>query len=284
MVSCPYCKANSEVYLRIYSRTYCKCLECDLVFKHLQESYHRTLASYRNDYFSKYSIDQTEGNRDSLFQHILGLIETRAEIGRVLDVGSGCGFFLLAAQKRGWKAKGIEPSLQSVQVSQGQLGLDVFPGSLQDFSDNGTFDVITFINVLEHSAMPWLEIERAYRLLRPGGLIYLRFPNGFLHNNLYRIMYKFRVHKRACKYLVFHQYSFTSGHIRRLLRDYGFSRCITCNSPPTTGDPNMLFPKPKFAECIKLLVHELAEITQKFSRTPLFIGTSLEVTAIKASF
>jgi 2-polyprenyl-3-methyl-5-hydroxy-6-metoxy-1,4-benzoquinol methylase len=258
-------------------------LECDLVFRHLQDSYDRILATYRYDYFSKYSIDQTEGGRDSLFQHILGLIEKRAEIGRVLDVGSGYGFFLLAAQKRGWKAKGIEPSLRSVQVSQNQLGLDVFPGSLQDFRNNGTFDVITFINVLDHSAMPWLEIDRAYRLLRPGGLIYLRFPNGSLHNNLYRIMYRLRIHMRASKYLVFHQYSFTSRYIKRLLRDYGFSRCITYNSPPTQGDPHVLFPKPKFAECIKLLVHEIAEITQKFSRTPLFIGTSLEVTAIKAS-
>lgn len=281
MLSCPYCNADSEVYLSIYSRTYCKCLECDLVFRDLQESYDRTLASYCYDYFSEYSVDQTEGSRDSLFQHILGLIEKRAEIGRVLDVGSGCGFFLLAAQKRGWKVKGIEPSLQSVKVSHGQLGLDVFPGSLQDFSDKGTFDVITFINVLDHSAMPWLEIGRAYRLLRPGGLIYLRFPNGLLHNNLYRIIYRLGIHKRASKYLVFHQYSFTSRYIRRLLSDYGFSRCTSYNSPPTKGDPHRLFPDPAFATYVKRLVYTVARSIETLSLGRLYLGSSLDVTAVK---
>ena len=81
------------------------------------------MAHYRNDYFGRYSADQMCGKRDRLFGNILGLIEKGRDAGRLLDIGAGCGFFLESAQKRGWKVKGIEPSIQSVEVAQRQYGL-----------------------------------------------------------------------------------------------------------------------------------------------------------------
>ena len=41
------------------------------------------------------------------FYHILDFIEENWEIGRLLDIGAGYGFFLIVAQQRGWEAKGI---------------------------------------------------------------------------------------------------------------------------------------------------------------------------------
>ncbi|PIU84515.1 MAG: hypothetical protein COS67_12855 [Deltaproteobacteria bacterium CG06_land_8_20_14_3_00_44_19] len=165
MKDCPYCGSPGNFYFMISSRTYKWCSECDLIYKESQDSSDNAVAYYRDDYFSRYSADQMGGKRDRLFGKILNLIEKRKDVGRLLDIGAGCGFFLAAAQKRGWKVKGIEPSIKSVEVARNQNGLDVFNGTLQEYDENGEFNVITFINVLDHSIEPWKEVSRA-NLLR----------------------------------------------------------------------------------------------------------------------
>ena len=153
MKKCPYCKAPGNLHFKISSRTYNRCSVCDLIYKESQDSYDKVVAHYRNDYFKRYSADQMGGKRDRLFGRILDLIEKRSGTGSLLDIGAGCGFFLVAARERGWKVKGIEPSVQSVEVAQRRYDLDIYNGTLlQEYDENGKFDVITFINVLDHSA------------------------------------------------------------------------------------------------------------------------------------
>ena len=151
MKNCPYCGAHGNFYFKVLSRTYNRCSGCDLIYKESQDSYDKVLSHYRDDYFSRYSADQMSGERDRLFGRILDLIEKKKGTGRLLDIGADCGGFLTAAQKRGWKAKGIEPSIQSVEVARGQYGLDIYNGAFQEYDENGKFDVITLINVLDHS-------------------------------------------------------------------------------------------------------------------------------------
>jgi SAM-dependent methyltransferase len=239
------------------------------------------LTTYRDSYFDRYAADQLEGRRTRLYDHILDLVRKNKQVGRLLDVGTGCGFFLVAARQRQWQVKGIEPSRQSVEVARLKNGLDIFPGTLQEYGGNGQFDVITFINVLDHSTMPWVEIDRAKRLLRPGGLVYLRFPNGYLHSQIYRIAFKCGFSNSLRKFLVFHLYSFTPRYIGKLLRDHGFEQITILNSPLSEGDPHSLFPDPTLAVYVKKLTHLLAKCTEKISRGQLFVGTSLEVTAMK---
>jgi 2-polyprenyl-3-methyl-5-hydroxy-6-metoxy-1,4-benzoquinol methylase len=279
MTYCPYCNTLSYFHFRIITTDCYRCPACDLIFRGRKQTYDDILAAYRNDKSSSHSAKHIEVSRITLFSHILDIIEGRKESGNLLDVGSGCGFFLLAAQARGWKAKGIEPSVQAVEFARRQGHLDVFSGSLGEFGGNAKFDVITFINVLDHSALPWLEIEQVRGLLKPGGLIYLRFPNGFLHSHIYSLAYKLGLSKSLSKFLVFHMYSFTSIHIRRLLRDYGFIQITISNSLPSEGDPHNLFPDAIIATYIKKLIYVVARCGETISSGRLFLGTSLEVIA-----
>jgi len=282
MKNCPYCESSGDFNFKIFARTFHQCRECGLIYKKNKEDYKIVLATYSSeDYYYRYSCDQTDKNRDNLYDRILASIEENKGTGSLLDVGTGCGFFLVTAQKRGWSVKGIEPSKQSVEVARRQNNIDVYRGTLKEYSVDSQFDVITFINALDHSAEPWKEIERAVDLLKPGGILYLRFPNGYLHTSLYQLASKFGLDDRIRKFLVFHQFSFTPKFINKLLEDSGFSEITVVNSPPSEGDPHNLFFAPTFAKYVKKAIYLTAQVIRLFSCYKIFLGPSLEVMAVK---
>jgi len=282
MQNCPYCSKHGDYYFKIGSRVYYRCLQCDLIFRDEIKSYDEVVSTLSDNYFSRYSADQMEGRRNKLFHHILNSVENKTQRGRLLDVGTGCGFFLLAAQKRGWNVDGIEPSAESVEVARKLSGVNVFHGTLQDYQGKDQFDAVTLVNVLEYSALPWKEIEQARQLLRTGGQIYIRFVNGFLHSRLYRLAKKFGLSNRITKFLVFHYYSFTPSFIKTLLADQAFTDVTIHNSPLTEGDPNNLFSNLLVATYVKRFAYAIAQSIENITNRQKHLGTSLEVIASKA--
>lgn len=99
---------------------------------------------------------------------------------RMLDIGSGPGFFLLNGQKRGWQVKGVEPSVQAVEHSRG-LELDVENGfySEQTAPGLGAFDAINMSLVLEHIPDPARLLKLVHRQLNANGMLCIIVPNDF---------------------------------------------------------------------------------------------------------
>ena len=98
----------------------------------------------------------------------------------ILDIGSGPGFFLLNGKKRGWKVKGIEPSIKAMEHSR-DLGLEVEHGffSEQTAPDLGTFDAINLGLVLEHIPDPTGLLKLIYNQLNDDGIVCIVVPNDF---------------------------------------------------------------------------------------------------------
>ena len=279
MKICPYCEISGRPYFAIYSRTYYRCVRCDLIYQALTKSYDDVVASYHENYSQRYLTDQTEESRNIVFNHVLDLIESRKKNGTLLDVGTSCGSFLIAAQKRGWKVKGLEPSLQAADFVRQENHLDIFYGTLKEYKTVDQFDVITFINVLDHSALPWVEINRASNLLRSSGLLYLRFPNGLMHSQIYLLASKCGLMQHVSRFLVFHQYVFTPKYINTLLSDNNFSKIIIDNSLPSGNDPHGLFANKVPANSAKRLIYWFAQSAKILSGEKLFCGSSIEVIA-----
>ena len=99
---------------------------------------------------------------------------------RILDVGSGPGFFLLHGKERGWDVLGVEPSSQAAAHARG-LGLDIMEGFFDEqvASCIGKFDVVHMSEVLEHIPDPRKMLRLAYGVLNPGGLIAVIAPNDY---------------------------------------------------------------------------------------------------------
>lgn len=97
--------------------------------------------------------------------------------GRLLDIGCGNGSFLLRAREMGWEVLGCDPDPHAAEICQ-SLGLNVCVGNAFSTSyDHSSFDVVTMSHVIEHVSDPRRLLERAYSLLRPGGHIWLAWPN-----------------------------------------------------------------------------------------------------------
>lgn len=96
---------------------------------------------------------------------------------RVLDVGFGNGEFLDDALAIGWDVAGVDVDPVVVNNAK-ERGLDVRLGSLSIFSDQPeSFDVITISHVIEHVYDPVETLRMAFKLLKPGGLLWLDTPS-----------------------------------------------------------------------------------------------------------
>ncbi len=108
--------------------------------------------------------------------------------GHLLDVGCGSGAYLARVRALGWQVSGVEPSARACSYARERLGLEVYCGTLdeQPFPE-ASYDVVTFWHSLEHSSHPGRDLQEAYALLRPAGLIMLEVPNwDSLQRRLFR--------------------------------------------------------------------------------------------------
>jgi len=92
---------------------------------------------------------------------------------RLLDVGAYCGYFVDVAAQAGFKAEGTELSEWAVTQAR-QLGLTVHNETITERAASGDrYDVLTMWDVVEHLEDPRAELEAAFQLLEPGGVLHL---------------------------------------------------------------------------------------------------------------
>jgi SAM-dependent methyltransferase len=111
-------------------------------------------------------------------EEVVARFERYREGGRWLDVGCGAGALMRAAARRGWTAVGTEIAPQAAEAARAQ-GLEVHLCDLDALGlPDGSFDVVSLVEVVEHVPDPRALISTASRLIRPGGALYLTTPHG----------------------------------------------------------------------------------------------------------
>jgi 2-polyprenyl-3-methyl-5-hydroxy-6-metoxy-1,4-benzoquinol methylase len=119
-------------------------------------------------------------HEDRLIQQRLQLIEKmrHGKAGRVLDVGSHYGHFLVQARLRGWTGVGVEIASDVAAQARETHNLTIYNDKIEnvDFGEE-RFDLVTLFDVLEHLQDPNRVLQTIYSVLADDGILFIKVPN-----------------------------------------------------------------------------------------------------------
>lgn len=155
-----------------------RCTACGLVY--------RNPAEHRDELTSMYARAAPEPESLSALQRALERVAA-AQVRRLtlalgrrgsgLEIGSYVGAFLLAARAARWQFEGLDLNPQ-VNAFTRSLGVTVHDGDLTSFRPDRVFDAVAIWNTFDQLPDPAGALRAAAKLLRPGGVLALRVPNG----------------------------------------------------------------------------------------------------------
>lgn len=109
----------------------------------------------------------------------------KSDHARLLDIGCGTGYFLNAANKKGFTVCGIEKDEQARVKAITRFGLNVKEEKALFMQEPSSYDVVTLWHVLEHLEKLHESIEKIGEILSPDGTVVLALPNHHSHDAQY---------------------------------------------------------------------------------------------------
>jgi len=190
--ACPLCGADRPVLLSV-SRGWpvSRCPVCGLVYLSDRPAEEAAAELYGRAYYEDGDVgyagymstfEKFRPVYEKLFDRRALDLERVTAGRRLLDVGCAYGLLMDHLRSRGWAVSGLEVSPLSSEAARRNLGLDVRTGTLETAPfDDGSFDVVLLLDVLEHLHRPFRSLACAARLLAPGGILVVQCPWELSH-------------------------------------------------------------------------------------------------------
>ena len=178
----PTCRAcNSEREKKIFTKkklSYYRCSNCGLTF--LSGTTNPNYSNQLNDFEPAY-LSYFAGNAASAANHeqLFRQIKKYSPGKKLLDVGCGSGLFVRFLRSKNWDAQGIEPSvaLYTEFLQQDSFFFNTVPEQFATANNHSLFDVITAMDVIEHTEDPVSFLKSLYAMLTPGGYLFISTPD-----------------------------------------------------------------------------------------------------------
>ena len=175
--------------------------------------------------FKDYARQEQRLEREAFF--LAKRLRRIAPRGRLLEVGCALGFLIEAVRRfSGWEVSGIDLSTFAVEFARRRYGLSVECQTLEGaaFPDD-SFDFIVQRSLIEHVTHPREHLRETFRILRPGGQVWIITPNGEANLKPYHSLVK-RLRRSPHPMLPLldqgHLQFFSRENLRRLFREEGF--------------------------------------------------------------
>lgn len=135
-------------------------------------------AGFYNDHYSGFRSDTV------FARHVRGFVDTQLKPrlptpASILDLGCGAGEFMFLAKEAGYHVRGLDGSEAAIKLCA-QRGLDAAVGDFLDPDVANRYrgvDAVTLWDVIEHLEDPGAMLTQVSRVLRPGGILFLKAPS-----------------------------------------------------------------------------------------------------------
>lgn len=160
------------------------CTDCGLLYRNPRPRAEAVSRAYEMEHYDgAYLWAELEAQRawartkvPVLAKHLKKLVKRTRP--RILEIGSFVGGFLMEGRERGWDMFGVDPGRDVIAFCRGQR-LPVFEGTVEDAKlSPASFDAVVVWNTFDQLPDPHVLLKHAVPLLRDGGLLVLRVPNG----------------------------------------------------------------------------------------------------------
>jgi 2-polyprenyl-3-methyl-5-hydroxy-6-metoxy-1,4-benzoquinol methylase len=186
---CPACNSSraeivTKEYLNDDEFQISRCSDCDLTYTSYQsrdhnEGYKADRATFMAKYQDILNRKRLHDRHKNYLEEV-GVIKRHVQQGRLLDVGCNAGWLLgYLKENTNLELYGLEPSKTLAEVTKERLGVSVTNNYLIDgvFEEN-YFNFLTMTDVFEHVANPNTVLQVVHKILKPGGKVLIKVPNG----------------------------------------------------------------------------------------------------------
>ena len=218
-------------------------------------------------------VSQAAG-RERTFFRCLDVVQKvwRKPPGRILDIGAANGSFLKVARDAGWEVSGCEPNRWMVEWCRQNYDLVLTAGTVFDGKyASASFDVVTLWDVLEHTPDPMAVLQECQRLLLPGGLLVVNYPD--IGSLVARAM-----GRKWVFLLSIHYFYFTPTTIRRALHEVDMRPLIIKRHFQTLELDYILFRATPYAGVIAKTLRKLVNALRLGRQfVPYWVGQTLVI-------
>lgn len=188
---CPFCATQDvfEVANKLFFLKLFKCNQCGIMFR-FPKNKNSTSAAEDYRLSCDFKINYLPKRKELVQLRLKKFKETVYDIydkielvkrylssGRLLDYGASWGYNLWQFLEEGFDGLGYEVSLKRAAFGEQWLNLEIIhdPGVLESLESH--FDIVFANHVLEHIQDLRKELNRIYRLLKNGGLLFIFVPD-----------------------------------------------------------------------------------------------------------
>ena len=164
-----------------------KCDDCGLILTQDYPEENQIQLYYHSDEYISHS-DTTSGIINRIYHFIRGLMlrrksrmivsDTNKNIGKLIDIGCGTGYFLAYMKAKEWDTIGFEINEKAKNIATDKFGLEVHDPKQIDKIENTSIDCVTMWHVLEHFHDPSKVLNSIQRILKDDGVLVIALPNN----------------------------------------------------------------------------------------------------------
>ena len=207
-----------------------ECAQCGFVYRNPIERERELLATYAQEAPPPDALRSLHDVQCSAYR--VQAQRVRRALGRRgtgLEVGSYVGAFLSAARELGLTFDGVDVNPDVNRFAR-SLGFSVRDGTIETLSFDRTYDAVTIWNCFDQLPDPRRAMRAAWNVLRPGGVLALRLPNGEFYARQRAALARGGWRARLARVMLAqnnlltfpYRYGFTPRSITRLLGSGGF--------------------------------------------------------------